>query len=884
VHTRLFQEGLLARIEERLAQTPGAVNLRVERAHLLADLNRPQEGAAAYREALKKGTPSYPISTRAYSVLPYRGDGLPITALLLVSPAWGNAPFRKYLDDRIFLTLQVIADYQDPGLVLPPHQLVVNAISDADSCQASLEAATVLFTSPQAPVINRPAEVWATGREANARRLAKIPGVRTPRVASFPRDFFAEKSAPETLAQKGFSFPLLLRAPGYHTGLHFVRVESAAELAAAATGLPGESLTVLEFLDARGADGLIRKYRVMAIDGKFYPAHAAVSRDWKVHFFTSGAPDSPASRAEDLAFLQDMPQVLGAPVMETLGRIREVIKLDYWGLDFSLAPDGRVLLFEANATMNVNPPDADPKWDYRRAPVRRIAEAVWTMLQQRAQALTDPTAAWPAHASREFALRQIDALLHAEPTRIDLQIERARVLIELERLEEAQEIYLKILIKDPAHFVALNNLGAILKMMGHPKEALKVYRGVHALRPNDPTGRVNLAHSLREAAEIEEARGHYEAVLAQAPEHAGAHNGLSHVLLFLGEKEAARAHFEKGSEKNTPLKFSRRAGGGDPVRVILLASACAGNSPMMRFLDKATFATLNLVPDFYDPAVPLPEHHLIMNVIGDADHCAPSLEAAEPILERIRTPVLNLPQRIRTTGRADNARLLGQLEGVVTPRIASLPRARLAEPGGVALLEEHGFSFPVLLRTPGFHEGSHFVRVEKPDDLAPAVAKLPGRSIMAIEYLNARDGDGKIRKYRVMMIGGQLYPLHKAVSRGWMIHYFSAEMTDAPAHRAEEAAFLDDMPGALGEKAMRALERIRDTLGLDYAGADFSLGKNGEVLLFEANATMAAPSPEKGEKWDYRRPAVKRIHDAVREMILTRAGVKDSTTSGSVLI
>ncbi len=863
----------MARFEERLAQLPGAVDLQIERAHLLADLERPLEGAAAYREALKKGTPKYPITTRAYSVLPYRGEGLPITAILLVSPAWGNAPFRKYLDDRKFLVLQVIADYQDHGLALPPHQLVVNAISDADSCPASLEAATVLFTSPQTPVINRPAEVWATGREANARRLAKVAGVRTPKVATLPRAFFAEPGAVEQLARQGFSFPFLLRAPGYHTGRHFVRVQSAPELPSAVAGLPGESLTVLEFLDARGADGLIRKYRVMVIDGKFYPAHAAVSPDWKVHFFTSGAPDSPASRAEDRAFLQAMPEVLGPPVMETLERIRDVIRLDYWGVDFSVAADGRVLLFEANATMQVGPPEADAKWDYRRSAVQRIGEAVQTMLVRRAQAMTDPTAAWPAQATREFALHQIDALLHAEPARIDLQIERARVLVELDRPEEAQEIYLKILINDPTHFVALNNLGAILKRMGHPKQALKIYRGVHALRPDDPTGRVNLAHSLREAAELEEARGHYEAVLAQVPGHAGAHNGFSHVLLYLGEKEAARAHHEKGSEKNSALRFPARAG-GEAVRVILLASACAGNSPMMRFLDKTTFATLNLVPDFVDPATPLPEHHLLMNVIGDADHCASSLKAAEAILEHNTSPVLNLPRRILTTGRADNARLLGQLEGVVTPRIASLPRVRLAGPGGVALLEEHGFRFPVLLRTPGFHEGSHFVRIEKPEELAPAAAALPGQNLMAIEYLDARDADGKIRKYRVMMIEGGLYPLHKAVSRAWMIHYFSAEMADAPAHRAEEEAFLDDMPGALGPKAMRALERIRDALGLDYAGADFSLGPNGEVLLFEANATMAAPAPEPGEKWDYRRPAVQRIHDAVRKMILTRAGMK----------
>jgi hypothetical protein len=163
------------------------------------------------------------------------------------------------------------------------------------------------------------------------------------------------------------------------------------------------------------------------------------------------------------------------------------------------------------------------------------------------------------------------------------------------------------------------------------------------------------------------------------------------------------------------------------------------------------------------------------------------------------------------------------------------------------------------------------LRAENPDGLASAVGQLPGAKLMAIQYLDARDDDGKIRKYRVMMIDGKLHPLHKAISQTWMIHYFSAEMTHSASHRAEDKAFLEDMPSALGPRATRALERIRDALGLDYAGADFSLNRNGDLLLFEANATMSVPNPDRGEQWDYRREPVRRIHAAVWEMIRARA-------------
>jgi tetratricopeptide (TPR) repeat protein len=869
--TRLLQEDLLARLEARLAAAPDAVELQIERAHVLAELGRSAEAAQACAAALRIRPPRYPLTSRAYSVLPFRGDTLPITVLLLVAPEWGNAPFRRHLDDRTFLTLQVIADFHDPALPLPPHQLLINAISDADSCRASLEAATRIVAQSSAPCVNLPAHVLASTREGNARRLAKIPGVRTPSTASLPRDFFTAPDPAEALRARGFSFPLLVRAPGFHTGRHFLRIESAQELPGALAALPGERLLVIELLDARGADGLVRKFRVMSVGGRFLPAHAAVAKDWKVHFFTSSAPEHADARAEDRAFLENMERVLGPRVMEALHGIQRELQLDYFGLDFSLDANDNVLLFEANATMNVPAPDADEMWAYRRAPVQRIADAVRALFFAKAFALPDVSSAVaPVHLLREFTAGRLEAAVARAPERLDFALERARLLIEMERFEEAKEIYLAILARDPAQFVALNNLGTLLRAMGYHQAALKVHREVVKLIPDDLKARVNLANSLRECAELDEARTHYEFVLARAPDHAEAHRGLAYVLMYLREKESAWVHRKKAQQGRPDPAPVWRGKEGTP-RVLVFTSPCGGNSPITRLLDKTNFQTAYIVPDFYDPAVPLPAHDLVVNAVGDADQCGTSLEALGPLLASVAKPVLNSPARVQTTGRAGNARLLGQLEDVVTARMVTLPREELTASGGIERLEREGLAFPLLLRSPGFHEGSHFLRVDQPGDLAATAARLPGRELLAIEYLDARNDDGKIRKFRAMMIDGRLYPLHKAISREWMIHYYSAEMASSPEHRAEDAAYLEDMAGVLGPRAMAALGRIHDALGLEYAGADFSLGRNGEVLLFEANATMAVPMPEKAEIWDFRRPAVRRIQEAVRAMVRARA-------------
>jgi hypothetical protein len=130
----------------------------------------------------------------------------------------------------------------------------------------------------------------------------------------------------------------------------------------------------------------------------------------------------------------------------------------------------------------------------------------------------------------------------------------------------------------------------------------------------------------------------------------------------------------------------------------------------------------------------------------------------------------------------------------------------------------------------------------------------------------------------VMMIDGRLYPAHLAVSNHWKVHYFSADMADNAGHRAEDEAFLQDMPAVLGARAMSALEGIRDRLGLDYAGIDFGLDEEGNVVFFEANASMTIHPPAADERWRFRREPVARILDAARNMFVQRAAASSRSS------
>jgi hypothetical protein len=477
---------------------------------------------------------------------------------------------------------------------------------------------------------------------------------------------------------------------------------------------------------------------------------------------------------------------------------------------------------------------------------------------------------WAPRQAREAALAEIETRLAAEPDSIADQFERACLLSGLNRLDESRDAYLRLLSIDPNHAGALNNLGTLLYETGHRTAARTAYQEAVTRHPEQAMGHVNLGNLLLAERDLENAKIAFESALELNPDHAEAHRGLAQVLAELGQEEAAWTHRDSAYSGRAITVLPYR-GRDNPVSVLMIVSAVGGNIPTRHLLDPEIFLTTALVAEFADRTHPLPTHDIIFNTIGDADLCGRALDAAEHLIAHSTRPVVNHPRVVKATGRAVLANRLSGLKGVRAPRILALPRAAYEDGEALVALELRGMGFPLLLRALGFHTGQHFVSVGTPEDLAEAAAALPGRELAAIERLDAKGRDGMFRKYRAMAIDGVLHPLHLAISSKWKVHYFTADMAANPAYRTEEAAFLSNMGGVIGARAMAGLARVAKVLGLDYAGIDFAVGPDGEVLLFEANATMVINPPEPDPIWDYRRAAVHDVLVAAQSMLRSRA-------------
>ncbi len=476
----------------------------------------------------------------------------------------------------------------------------------------------------------------------------------------------------------------------------------------------------------------------------------------------------------------------------------------------------------------------------------------------------------PPPASRSLRIQQLDRSLEQDADAVEALFERAGLFREQGLFEEAKRDYLEVLRRKPTDFGALNDFATLVLNAGYKEAARSLYSEAVRHHPDNPMGHANLANLLFLLGEQEQARVHFEAVLRIDPDHIHAHRGMGNLLAEAGDETAARRHRDKAF-KNHFLTTLPYRGDRKPVSILLLVSAAGGNIPASPILDDRTFQASVLVTEYDDPKMPLPHHDLVFNSIGDADLCREGLEAACSLLARTDRPVINHPGAVLKTGRAANAERLRGLPNVIVPHMATLPRRLLAGPEAAATVAGNGFAFPLLVRAPGFHTGRYFVRVENLQGLAAAVAKLPGDDVWLIEQLDARDADGMFRKCRLMIIDRKIYPLHLAISRNWKVHYFKADMAESAENRTKDAAFLEDMASVVGQRGMAALERINATLDLDYGGIDFAVNAQGDILLFEANATMVLVPLSPEPKWDYRRPAFDKVFAAVRTMLMQRS-------------
>lgn len=318
--------------------------------------------------------PVLPTQRRSVLVLcTSRNDNVPVQFLM---PTQHNRHIRWAIEYGLV----------GPVRDLPHYDLVFNVVGEADSAQASHDAVAAFAAGTSKPVLNAPERIPPTSRDRMPALLEGIDGVYMPPAVRYRPG--AHEDLPRTVAAAGLAYPLIVRPAGRHGGQGLMRLENAAEAAAHGAQANGEQsgsdLYVSQYCDYRSPDGWFRKYRVVFVDGEPWPYHLAIGEHWVLHYLTADMRAHSWKLEEERRFLDDPQAMVGLRAWTALREIAGRLGLDYCGVDFSVLPDGRLLVFEANATMLVHPEeDGDAVLRFKNVYVQRIVDAFDCMLDKR---------------------------------------------------------------------------------------------------------------------------------------------------------------------------------------------------------------------------------------------------------------------------------------------------------------------------------------------------------------------------------------------------------------------------------------------------------------------------------------------------------------------
>ena len=432
----------------------------------------------------------------------------------------------------------------------------------------------------------------------------------------------------------------------------------------------------------------------------------------------------------------------------------------------------------------------------------------------------------------------------------------------------------KALAIDPRFEVALRNRGHILLEARRPEQALEAFAARLALDVNSTDALMDYGIAALAVPDTARAEATFRRVLALDPAHVQAHVQMANTLDHDHRQDEAKFYRREAARRHG-IVHQPASDARPQARVVVVGGAGLCNLSLQFLLERKRFhaTVVYLQPEGEDDPVfeaPLDEigpADILVNAVADADHGAGFLAKVDRFCQRFDVPVINpADQRVARTTRDGVARLMQGVPGLTVPkmqRIGRLPLAELARAG-------ESFTRPLLVRPIGAHGGDDLDRIEDAAALDEYLARVPTPEFYVSEFHDYRSADGFWRKYRLIFIDREVFPYHLTIGHDWKLHYYRVNMDEQPWMKREEEAFLADWRSAFPDALGEAVREVAGRLDLDYAGIDCAIGRDGNVLLFEANPSMLVHLTESRVAFPYKHRYVPRIFDAFGRMLIRR--------------
>ncbi len=239
-------------------------------------------------------------------------------------------------------------------------------------------------------------------------------------------------------------------------------------------------------------------------------------------------------------------------------------------------------------------------------------------------------------------------------------------------------------------------------------------------------------------------------------------------------------------------------------------------------------------------------------------------------------PVINPVSRAIRCTRPETAELLSGIPNLVVPKIVRFQLEASLLPDLPAAING-SFSYPVILRSVGEQQAQLVFLAQNDADVASAADRLMslGRNdVYVIQFVNIKHRNAMHRRMRAAFVEGKPTLMRADYDSNWVVKGRKTESVQA-AYRSdpsllEHADSILRRPELLGQPVWDALAEVGRRFPLDVFGLDFDVDSNGQVVFFEANATMNLLSNAPAEI-DYPIGAQNTLLDDLDQMLLKRS-------------
>jgi tetratricopeptide (TPR) repeat protein len=213
------------------------------------------------------------------------------------------------------------------------------------------------------------------------------------------------------------------------------------------------------------------------------------------------------------------------------------------------------------------------------------------------------------------------------------------------------------------------------------------------------------------------------------------------------------------------------------------------------------------------------------------------------LVDSFGVPVVNHPTKAVQTTREASAKLLDDISGVL------VPKTRRFSSLGKSLEElvheiENQYDYPLITRSLAGQMGKGMTKVDSRTALVEVLSSGCPEQFYVTKFVDSRKGNKFYRKIRAAIVKDEIIIVRVDYSTNWNARGHRKTLKGL-AFYSENMYLLDEEKriclnpeAGLGRSTIQALRAIRDRIPLDVFGIDFDVDVAGQLVFYEANATM----------------------------------------------